>query len=187
MFTIHVTHRWEEEKEGGREKGRKEEREGGMELGAAQVFRNRHFCIIRVYPANCLQPSRHGSAVSFPRLPHLFSLLTSPTHNAGAGVSQKDAEKKTNNCYKGFLIFLGFMNFGSIIQKLEFLTMRWETLNWFFIASSAPKTYCVLSSFTFPIKFKICLNWANIYSHLIHLLYEILKRQLNHYIKFSGL
>lgn len=74
MFTIHVTHRWEEEKkEGGREEARealKEDREGGIELGATQVFRNRHFCIIRVYPANCRQPSRHGSAVPLPRPPH---------------------------------------------------------------------------------------------------------------------
>lgn len=44
------------------------------------------------------------------------------------GWLQKYAEKKINNLQKGFLISLGFMNFGSIIQKLEFLTMRREPL-----------------------------------------------------------
>lgn len=73
----------EEEKEGGR-RSDKGESEGGKEegkgrerggTGKAGVFRNRHFCIIRVYPANCLWPIGHLGTVFSPRIPHFFLII----------------------------------------------------------------------------------------------------------------
>lgn len=145
------------------------------------------FTLLLFSPENCLR-TRRCLGISFsPRVPNLFSFFTNPAPPRDQDSKAKDAKRKINIFHIDFLILGRFMNFPSVLQKLAFLTRGGAILNCYFIASKAPKTSWAVSSFTFHIKCKICLKWANTCFNLIHLLTEVLKRQLNHYIKFSDL
>lgn len=128
-----------------------------------------------------------GIPASFsPRVPNLFSLFTSPAPQLDWNTIAKDVERKINIFYIDFLILGRFMNFVSVMQKLAFLQRGGISLIGFLLPQELHRHLVLCHHLHFTLNAK-CLKWTNICFNLIHLLAEMLKRWLTHYIKFSNL
>lgn len=143
------------------------------------------FMLFLFSPANCLSARRHPGIFLSQSSQFVF-IIHQPSTSTRLRHSCKRCRKEINIFYIDFLISGRFMNFVSVMQKLAFLQQGGKSLIVFLLPQELQRHLVLCHHLHFTLNAK-CLKWTNICFNLIHLLAEMLKRQLTHYIKFSNL